>query len=168
MELQTAVGLTLAFITFIYQHVWKCHISPIIWFVFIYSYWFCWAHMLVLWMINAFVICKAAFVSQLSSFKWKTGFHLWWTYEGSWQVLVGSEAWPANKTQTGFPPFHSLWPLLCLLPPLFSSYLRTVSVLFKLYLETCISMSSDVNMNYSSPSTNISVEYEAEASSSNF
>lgn len=49
---------------------------------------FCRTHMLVLWMITAFVTWRALLVSWVGLFKWKTGFHLWWTYEGSWQVLV--------------------------------------------------------------------------------
>lgn len=61
MELRTAVGLTSVFTLLIHQHVWKW---SSFWLIFKYSCRFCRAHMLVLWMINAFVIWGAPLVCR--------------------------------------------------------------------------------------------------------
>lgn len=141
--------------------------------IFIYSYRFCQAHMLVLWMINAFVIWRAVLVSWVSPFKWKTGFHLWWTYEGSWQVLVqGTRPAEQKRSETkhelvGATPLSAVTPLktismftfsffLLLFLSLMSLLLQCVKVLcFWLYLRVCIFVASDVNMNNSFSSPNM-------------
>lgn len=76
------------------QHVWKSHISPIFWLIFIYSHRFCQAHMLVLWMINAFVIMKSCFSIPGQSFQMENRFsslmNLWGLLTGpSWGGLRG-------------------------------------------------------------------------------
>lgn len=90
-------GSTSALTPLIHHHVWKRRCAPVGWWIFIYPYKFCHARMLVLWMINAFVIWWLALVSTIGSFKWKAGFHLWWTYEDTWQGWRGD---PAIKQST--------------------------------------------------------------------
>lgn len=91
------------------QHVWKSHISPMFWLIFIYSHRFCQAHMLVLWMINAFVIMKSCFSIPGQSFQMENRFsslmNLWglltgpgWGGGGGNQTSRAKEMW--NKTQT--------------------------------------------------------------------
>lgn len=72
-------------------HCVKTPYLPITLLIFIYSYSICHTRMLVWCTINAFVNSRAVLVSWVCLFKWKAGFHLWWIYEGSWQVLVGNQ-----------------------------------------------------------------------------
>lgn len=118
--------------------------------------------MLVLWMINTFVIWRAVSVSWVSPFKWKTGFLLWWTYEGSWQVLVGTRPAEQKKSKTKHKldaPPHSSSTTFFTFPSLslsLSPWCLCMKVFCVwLYVELCMFVASDVDINNSFSLTNM-------------
>lgn len=112
------------------QHVWKSHISPIFWLIFIYSHRFCQAHMLVLWMINAFVIMKSCFSIPGQSFQMENRFsslmNLWGLLTGpGWGGGGGTRPAEQKRCETKHklpphppvPPVHPVHPRLLFRPP---------------------------------------------------
>lgn len=131
------IGITIAFILFIHQYVWNYHISLIFWLIFIHLTGFVRSRCLSYGSLTLLLFGELFLVSWVTPFKWKVGFHLWWIYEGSWQVLVGQNQTcqaerdpkkPQNNLPATYPPPAILLELLHVHFPLLSHFPCSYSV----------------------------------------